>query len=286
MFLTEGMDLNARRAEAHRNAAIAAAKALGTHNVTVDFKAQERLQRQREMEMRRIAEQQELVRAQQALLKQEMEEEANEKKRAKMTSAPAHSQPLIPTQVQHHHQQHQQQRHHGHGQSHQPFHQHGQPSFGATLTSATTPAVVTTTITANGKDNKKKKQKPNRIGGGEKWFDASMDEWPKDDFRIFCGDLGNEVGDEALFNAFKAYPSLQKAKVVRNVRNKKSKGYGFVSFKEGKDFLKALKEMNGKYIGNRPVKLRKSTWTDRDIKTKRKQQNAKGKGKGKGQKKK
>ena len=26
------------------------------------------------------------------------------------------------------------------------------------------------------------------------------------------------------------------------------------------DFLRALKEMNNKYIGNRPVKLKASTW--------------------------
>ena len=28
---------------------------------------------------------------------------------------------------------------------------------------------------------------------------------------------------------------------------------------------KALREMNGKYIGNRPVKVRKSTWKERSV---------------------
>jgi hypothetical protein len=31
------------------------------------------------------------------------------------------------------------------------------------------------------------------------------------------------------------------------------------------DFLKALKEMNGKYVGNRPIKVRKSDWKDRAL---------------------
>lgn len=31
------------------------------------------------------------------------------------------------------------------------------------------------------------------------------------------------------------------------------------------EYLKALSEMNGKYIGNRPIKIRKSTWTDRSL---------------------
>ena len=40
-------------------------------------------------------------------------------------------------------------------------------------------------------------------------------------------------------------------------------GYGFVSFSDAVEGAKALREMNGKYIGNRPCKLRKSTWEER-----------------------
>ncbi len=53
--------------------------------------------------------------------------------------------------------------------------------------------------------------------------------------------------------------------VVRDPRTKKSKGYGFVSFLDGNDFAKALREMNGKYIGNRPCKLSKSSWDERTV---------------------
>ena len=44
------------------------------------------------------------------------------------------------------------------------------------------------------------------------------------------------------------------ARVVRNKGTQKSLGYGFVSFKDPWDMTKALREMHGKYIGNRPVK--------------------------------
>ena len=67
-----------------------------------------------------------------------------------------------------------------------------------------------------------------------------------DDFRIFVGDLGNEVSDDALLRAFSKYPSLNKSRVVRDKRTKKTKGYGFVSFKDPQDYLKAMREMNGK----------------------------------------
>ncbi|XP_028401582.1 RNA-binding protein 42-like [Dendronephthya gigantea] len=112
---------------------------------------------------------------------------------------------------------------------------------------------------------KKKDKKFVRVAGGVVWEDTSLADWDPNDFRIFVGDIGNEVTDEALTRAFAKYPSFQKAKVIRERKTNKTKGYGFVSFKESSDFIKAMREMNGKYVGNRPIKLRKSTWKDRSI---------------------
>ena len=42
-------------------------------------------------------------------------------------------------------------------------------------------------------------------------------------------------------------------------------GFGFVSFRDPADFTKAMREMNGKYVGSRPIKMRKSNWKDRNI---------------------
>jgi hypothetical protein len=53
----------------------------------------------------------------------------------------------------------------------------------------------------------------NRVAAGGKWHDPSLDEWDPNDFRIFVGDLGNEVSDEGLARAFQQYQSLVKAKV-------------------------------------------------------------------------
>ncbi|KAG0232205.1 RNA-binding protein 42 [Actinomortierella wolfii] len=104
-----------------------------------------------------------------------------------------------------------------------------------------------------------------RKAAGQVWSDPSLLEFDENDFRVFAGDLGNEVTDEVLTKAFSKYPSLLKAKVVRDKRTGKSKGYGFLSFKDPDDFVKAMKEMNGKYVGNRPIKLRKSQWKDRNL---------------------
>ena len=103
-----------------------------------------------------------------------------------------------------------------------------------------------------------------RAAGGEKWEDSSLAEWPENDYRIFVGDLGNECTDEMLARAFAKYPSFAKAKVVMDKQNPgKNKGYGFVSFLDVVDYSTAMKEMNGKFIGNRPVKLKKSQWDER-----------------------
>lgn len=120
-----------------------------------------------------------------------------------------------------------------------------------------------------------RKKKFIRAAGGQIWEDESLAEWNPDDFRLFCGDLGNEVNDESLSRAFQKYPSFQKGKVVRDKKTGKTKGYGFVSFKDSADFIKAMREMNGKYVGNRPIKLRKSNWTDRNIDQVKKKQTEK-----------
>lgn len=108
----------------------------------------------------------------------------------------------------------------------------------------------------------KKKAIP-RKAAGQNWEDPTLSEWPENDYRVFCGDLGNEVNDDVLSKAFSRFPSFNMARVVRDKRTGKTKGYGFVSFSNPSDLAGALKEMNGKYVGNRPIKLRKSNWKER-----------------------
>ncbi|XP_075749484.1 uncharacterized protein LOC142814525 isoform X2 [Rhipicephalus microplus] len=96
-----------------------------------------------------------------------------------------------------------------------------------------------------GTSKKRKKEKRLlRTAGQQTWEDSSLNEWDTDDFRIFCGDLGNDVTDEVLIRVFGKFPSFLKAKVVRDKRTNKSKGYGFASFKDPGDFIKAMREIN------------------------------------------
>ncbi|XP_055388486.1 RNA-binding protein 42-like [Condylostylus longicornis] len=103
-----------------------------------------------------------------------------------------------------------------------------------------------------------------RKAGGQVWSDATLEEWPDGDFRVFCGDLGNEVTDELLSNAFRHFKSFQKARVIRDRRTGKGKGFGFVSFANPEDMLRAMKDMDRKYVGNRPIRVTKSKWRERE----------------------
>ena len=104
-----------------------------------------------------------------------------------------------------------------------------------------------------------------RTVAGMVWKDKTLLDWPEDDFRVFIGDLGNEVNDDVLTHAFQRYPSFQMARVIKDKGSGKTKGYGFASFKDPWDMTKALREMQGKYVGNRPIKIRKSTAAERQV---------------------
>lgn len=97
-----------------------------------------------------------------------------------------------------------------------------------------------------------------RQGGGQTWTDPTLLEWDPSHFRLFVGNLAGEVTDDSLLKAFSKYPSVQKARVIRDKRTTKSKGYGFVAFSDGDEYFRAAREMQGKYIGSHPVLLKKS----------------------------
>eukprot|EP01137_Pigoraptor_chileana_P010711 Opistho-2@60643 len=120
-----------------------------------------------------------------------------------------------------------------------------------------------------------KKKKIIRTAAGQTWEDDSLADWDEADYRIFVGDLANDCTDDQLIRAFQKYPSFLKAKVVRDRRTQKPKGYGFVSLRDKDDFVRAMREMNGKYVGSRPLKLRKSAWKDRNMDFRQEKEKAK-----------
>lgn len=112
----------------------------------------------------------------------------------------------------------------------------------------------------------KSRRKILRAAGGEIWEDPTLSDWNPTHFRIFVGDLSRQVTDVMLFQAFSSlFPSTSKARVVRDKHTGRSKGFGFVAMSDEVEFRRAMREMHGKYIGDRPVKLKKSNWRERSV---------------------
>ncbi|RSL59149.1 hypothetical protein CEP54_007444 [Fusarium duplospermum] len=73
-------------------------------------------------------------------------------------------------------------------------------------------------------------------------------------FHIFVGDLSNEVNDEVLLQAFSAFGSVSEARVMWDMKTGRSRGYGFVAFRDRPDAEKALSSMDGEWLGSRAIR--------------------------------
>jgi len=75
-------------------------------------------------------------------------------------------------------------------------------------------------------------------------------------YGLWVGDLAPDVNDYTLLSTFQYYyPSVVRAKVVMDTTTNMSKGFGFVNFGNETEYTRALTEMNGFYIGYRPIRV-------------------------------
>ncbi|CAA6671191.1 unnamed protein product [Spirodela intermedia] len=78
-------------------------------------------------------------------------------------------------------------------------------------------------------------------------------------FNVFIGDLSSEVTDATLYACFSVYPSCSDARVMWDHKTGRSRGYGFVSFRNQEDAQSAINDMNGKWLGNRQIRCNWAT---------------------------
>ncbi|XP_057501579.1 oligouridylate-binding protein 1-like [Actinidia eriantha] len=78
-------------------------------------------------------------------------------------------------------------------------------------------------------------------------------------FNIFVGDLSPEVTDATLFACFSVYPSCSDARVMWDQKTGRSRGFGFVSFRNQQDAQSAVNDLNGKWLGSRQIRCNWAT---------------------------
>ncbi|KAL4296790.1 hypothetical protein GQ457_12G021830 [Hibiscus cannabinus] len=71
---------------------------------------------------------------------------------------------------------------------------------------------------------------------------------------IFVGDLSPEVTDATLFACFSVYSSCSDARVMWDQKTGRSRGFGFVSFRDQQDAQSAINDLNGKWLGSRQIR--------------------------------
>ncbi|XP_065849377.1 oligouridylate-binding protein 1-like isoform X2 [Euphorbia lathyris] len=73
-------------------------------------------------------------------------------------------------------------------------------------------------------------------------------------FNIFVGDLSPEITDATLYACFAVYSTCSDARVMWDQKTGRSRGFGFVSFKNQQDAQTAINDLNGKWLGSRQIR--------------------------------
>ncbi|RCI01915.1 hypothetical protein CU098_011493 [Rhizopus stolonifer] len=78
-------------------------------------------------------------------------------------------------------------------------------------------------------------------------------------FHIFVGDIAPEITDEALYQVFSVFGSMSQAHVMWDPVSGKSRGFGFVAFRDKADAEQAIATMNGEWLGSRAIRCNWAT---------------------------
>ncbi|KAL6495960.1 Oligouridylate-binding protein 1B [Orobanche gracilis] len=90
-------------------------------------------------------------------------------------------------------------------------------------------------------------------------------------YSIFVGDLSAEVTDAMLYACFSVYPSCSDARVMWDQKTGRSRGFGFVSFRNQQDAQSAINDLTGKWLGSRQIRC---NWATKGAGTSDEQQNS------------
>ncbi|MFH1290606.1 MAG: RNA-binding protein [Nanoarchaeota archaeon] len=73
--------------------------------------------------------------------------------------------------------------------------------------------------------------------------------------KVYVGNLPFSVAQKELEELFSPYGEIEEAVVISDKYSGRSKGFGFVTFKDDAAAQKAIAEMNGKEVDGRALKV-------------------------------
>jgi RNA recognition motif-containing protein len=82
--------------------------------------------------------------------------------------------------------------------------------------------------------------------------------------KVYVGNLPYSVDSEKLKELFSKFGEIEEATVISDKFSGRSKGFGFVTFKEDEAAKKAIAEMNGQKVEERELKVNEAKPMDPD----------------------
>ncbi len=82
--------------------------------------------------------------------------------------------------------------------------------------------------------------------------------------KVYVGNLPFSIDDEGLRKAFEAYGEIEEVSVIKDKFSGRSKGFGFVTFKNDDEAKKAIDAMNDKELEGRNLKVNEAKPMDPD----------------------
>lgn len=73
--------------------------------------------------------------------------------------------------------------------------------------------------------------------------------------KLFVGNLSWNTGENELRNATEAYGNVEEVRIILDRETGRSRGFGFVTFSEREDAMKAIEGMNGQELDGRVLKV-------------------------------
>ena len=83
--------------------------------------------------------------------------------------------------------------------------------------------------------------------------------------RLFVGNLSFSLGDGDLREAFAGAGEVERAEIVRDRFDGRSRGFGFVEMRTETEAAVALRTMNGKELAGRPLRVEAATSQRRPV---------------------
>jgi len=77
--------------------------------------------------------------------------------------------------------------------------------------------------------------------------------------RLFVGNLSFSLGDGDLREAFAGIGGVERAEIVRDRFDGRSRGFGFVEMTNEDEAAAALRAMNGRELAGRPLRVEAAT---------------------------